>query len=655
MQASPSTSSSAATPPTNASAAAFTANTTSRAPADAAAAAAAQNAADKKRAFRAAKKAEQERRKFERKQFARETGVDPALLPKSIARDLAHDGPIQPKGFVPREWVDVPQQSDADERGQGRKVSIVTWNMLAQALVRRELFPGSDCLKGKDRLPTLMQQVLYLSPDIACLQEVDRLSEHLPSLTLSYGYTSYVGYRQKSHGLLIAHKSSVFDKVGERGIRLDDLPLDETEPLLQTAASDAQESASSAPGSGTATPVAVETDASEPSGQANGLSAANGSTEPVDQLTEKEKEIRARPPDAASPPGRAARRAAGLSRTTRNVALFVALAFKDDPTQGVIVGTSHTFWHPSHVYERVRQTALISRELAKFRREGGQGQWAQWPLFLAGDLNTQPRELTYRLLNDAAVSQELIDDFDRSRVVHQSVDKLYDPAYEPPAPPEPEAKEGDEVNSGDLSQHPDRTIKNTREATPDDGLGTFEQLRDMFRRAMAAPSASSSGSPAPGRAQEGHGECRVRSAYGEAYGLIESEQNRWYCSRKPEVQMGNGWRTPESEADESARRRGAWDDRVRRGDFEPIYTNFTPLWRCTLDYILLFPPGMPSSGPTTDGEAADAGAPIAPQKPPRWRSLLSMHDFHETCEPGLPRKGVEPSDHVAIGAIVELF
>ncbi|GAA5981220.1 hypothetical protein JCM10908_004027 [Rhodotorula pacifica] len=647
MQASTSASASStsSTPPNDTSAASSATNSASEGAADAATKATA--AADQKRAFRAAKKAEQERRKEERKKFAQETGVDPALLPRSIAGDLAHDGKVQPKGFAPREWVNVPREEGNDSSAEGRKVSIVTWNMLAQALVRRELFPGSDCLKGKDRLPTLMQQVLYLNPDLACLQEVDRLSEHLPSLTLSHGYTSYVGYRQKSHGLLIAHKSSVFDKVGERGIRLDDLPLDENEPLLTPPE---QTPAGSAAASGAATPVAAETGTNEPSGQVNSISAANGSSEPVEQLSEKEKEIRARPPDAASTSGRAARRAAGLSRTTRNVALFVALAFKDDPTKGVIVGTSHTFWHPSHVYERVRQTALISRELAKFRREGGDGRWAEWPLFLAGDLNTQPRELTYRLLNDAAISQELIDDFDRSRVVHQSVDKLYDPSYEPPTPPEPEAKEGDEVNSGDLSQHPDRTIKNTREANDEDGLATFEQLRDMFRRAMS-PSAVESDDTSPTVQKQGS---RVRSAYGEAYGLISSEKNRWYCCRKPEVQMGNGWRAPEPEADKAARLRGEMDERIRRGDFEPIYTNFTPLWRCTLDYILLFPPANSSSATAPSGDP-DSSSSVALPRQPRWHSLLAMHNFHETCEPGLPRKGVEPSDHVAIGAVVELY
>lgn len=196
------------------------------------------------------------------------------------------------------------------------------------------------------------------------------------------GYTSYVGYRQKAHGLLIAHKLSVFDKVGEKGIRLDDLPLDENEPLFTPP--EEPSASTSVSGSGRATPVAPETEANAPGGQADGVAAANGSSEPVEQLSEREKEILARPPDAESASGRAARRAAGLSRTTRNVALFVALAFKDDPSRGVIVATTHTFWHPSHVYERVRQTSLIVREAAKFRREAGDGKWTEWPLFLAG-------------------------------------------------------------------------------------------------------------------------------------------------------------------------------------------------------------------------------------------------------------------------------
>lgn len=99
----------------------------------------------------------------------------------------------------------------------------------------------------------------------------------------------------------------------------------------------------------------------------------------------------------------------------------------------------------------------------------------------------------------------------------------------------------------------------------------------MVRRALSSV-AGSAGTSSP---DASHG--RVRSAYGEAYGLVESEKDRRYCCRKPEVQMGNGWRIEESEAEKQARTEGSWDERVRRGDFEPRYTNFTPLWRCTLE------------------------------------------------------------------------
>ncbi|GAA5997232.1 uncharacterized protein JCM10292_000115 [Rhodotorula paludigena] len=581
----------------------------------------AQTEADRKRAHRAQKKAEQQARKDERKRFAQEQGIDPSLLPKAIAGELALNGVKEPKGFKPREWVTVPVNDDGDASatGEGRKVSIFSWNMLAQALVRRELFPGSDCLKGKDRLPALMEQVLYYSPDIAVLQEVDRLSEHLPSLTLTHGYTSYVGYRNKSHGLLIAHENSVFTKVGERGIRLDDLALDDSAPV--SAPATPSEDEAEAAGESAAGSLEIAGD----------KAVVGGDDKPPAALTEKEKEIRARPPDAASSSARASRRAAGLSRTTRNVALFVALEFKDQPGRGVVVGTTHLFWHPSHVYERVRQTALLVKELENFRAEGGDGAWRDWPLFLAGDLNTQPRELTYRLLTGAPIPPDLVDDFERSRCVHFSVDKLHDPSFEPPAPPEPEAKEGEDVASDDLSQHPDRVIKNTRPATDEDGLATLEQLQLLFRH----PSSPSPSSPFSTR--------RIRSAYGESYGLVPSERTKWYSSRPPEVQMGNGWRVPEPAEAQAAREEGTWDERVRRGDFEPRYSNFTPLWRCTLDYILLLPPLVNRK------EGGDA------RRQPRWRELLSLHDFHETCEPGLPRKGVEPSDHVAVATVVELF
>ncbi|GAA5995172.1 hypothetical protein JCM5350_001858 [Sporobolomyces pararoseus] len=542
--------------------------------------------ADKKRQHRAEKKAEQQRRKEERKRIALETGIDPALLPEAIGRGVLPNGKIQPKGFKPREWAKVPRKDGEDDGKESRKLSIMSWNMLAQALVRRELFPGSDCLKGKDRIPPLMAEVLYYAPDVACLQEVDRLSDHLPHLSLTHSYTSFIGYRNKPHGLLIAHKNTVFDKVGERGLRLDEQPIeDDPEPL--PASSRANDEHVDQPKDG------------EP---------------PASESTEEE-----RPPDAATPSSRASRIAAGLSRTTRNVALFVALKFKDRPTEGIIVGTTHLFWHPKHVYERVRQTGILLREANKFREESPDGIWKDWPVFLAGDFNTQPCELTYRLLLGSRIDDSSqIDEFNHSACVHHSVDKFYDPSYEPATPAEPEAKEGDETEPNSEEEDPDKVIKNTRPARAEDGLADIEKIKKLF-----------------GYKEGGSG---IRSAYGENYGLIEGEEENWYCSRGPEVQNGNDPKPKLKKEEVESRSKGvSWEERVQRGDFEPIYTNFTPLWRCTLDFIFLLPPLPSTSHPSI-----------------RFSSLLKMH-AEGVMGPGLPRKGIEPSDHVAIASEVEFF
>lgn len=96
-------------------------------------------------------------------------------------------------------------------------------------------------------------------------------------------------------------------QVGERGLRLDELPIDDAASTPSTSS-------------------ASSTDADD-------LDASTTHAEDYDGSTPASKE---------------ARRAAGLSRSTRNVAVFVALKFKDREG-GIIVGTTHLFWHPQHV------------------------------------------------------------------------------------------------------------------------------------------------------------------------------------------------------------------------------------------------------------------------------------------------------------------
>lgn len=164
------------------------------------------------------------------------------------------------------------------------------------------------------------------------------------------------------------------------------------------------------------------------------------------------------------------------------------------------------------------------------------------------DLNTQPSETTYRLLvapNDR-LPQNMVDDINFSRIVHTSVDNIA-PGTEAAngvAEEEEEEEEGDgEGNEEDLPDNHERSIKNTRPATPADGLLTADELADLARMILR-------GRP-------------VKSAYGSGgwEGRIEAAKVETFGSRRNVAIEGS---------DE------------KPGDREPGWTCFTPLWRLTL-------------------------------------------------------------------------
>ncbi|KAK4057680.1 RNA exonuclease ngl2 [Microbotryomycetes sp. JL221] len=545
--------------------------------------AAQQAKADRIRAQKQDKAAEVAAKKAERKA---------KKLAQQADGSSSEQGP--PDRFLKRDWHSVHDAKDVTVNG--KTVSILSWNMLAQALVRRELFPGSDFLKVKDRVPQLMKEVLHYDPDIACLQEVDRLGDHLPSLSKSHGHTSFIGYADKPHGLLIAHKTSVFDKVGHRGIRLDELPIKDDLPLSFNE---------------------VITDSIE-----DGIDV-DKSTAHVPVLDE-------------TPDGRErTRRATGLSRCTRNVGLFVALKFKDS-SDGIIVGTTHLFWHPKHVYERVRQTGILIREAQRFRREGGDGAWREWPLVLAGDFNAQPVEATYRILMGIDLTDEQKKELARSTVIHKTVDDLYKPEWERPLADQQQTDtgtstpreandsnrqsdvgEGDEDESQQATpdeEDEDKVIKNCRLATQEDGLASLEDLVTLIRGQNA---------------EDGE---RPISAYGQIGGLLPSEKGKQYGDRDSGVYSGETGTVVDSR-DDALEGTPDQETRIKHGHYEPMWTNFTPLWRLAIDYIFLLPPEDTSSN-----------------KPrPIFKALLSTHST-ETLGSGLPKMGISASDHVAIGA-----
>ena len=71
-----------------------------------------------------------------------------------------------------------------------------------------------------------------------------------------------------------------------------------------------------------------------------------------------------------------------------------------------------------------------------------------------------------------------------------------------------------------------------------------------------------------------------------------------------------------------------------------LQTLVTPLWRCTLDYIFI----VPGASVPESGNQARNTIEVT--------HLLRTHRL-EDLEPGLPRAGKEPSDHVAIMAQME--
>jgi len=80
----------------------------------------------------------------------------------------------------------------------------------------------------------------------------------------------------------------------------------------------------------------------------------------------------------------------GRSFCTKNVGLIVALGSTEDDKRGVIVATTHLFWHPKYHYERTRQAGILVRAINKHRSDL---DLKHWPCIVAGG---STRTILYR-------------------------------------------------------------------------------------------------------------------------------------------------------------------------------------------------------------------------------------------------------------------
>ncbi|TFK57174.1 Endonuclease/exonuclease/phosphatase [Heliocybe sulcata] len=370
---------------------------------------------------------------------------------------------------IPRSWFRL---QETDSASTEQRIKIMTWNLLAQCLVRRELFPNSDCLKAPQREHMIYLEIATRNADIICLQEVDRLEKVIPVLeSIGYAHT-YAAGPKKLHGSLIAYKKDAYEKVAERVVYYD------------------------------------------------------------------EEDIR------QSDHERARR---GASFRTKNIGNVVALKSTGSQNKGVVVATTHLFWHPRYTYERARQAGILRREVIGFQKAEGHNEW---PCIIAGDFNAPPDDATYALLVGDPILPSQEDRLSFSRVVHATID---------PSTPIKTSADDDEGASvqtneeGEAETDPDRMITNARKADPEDGLLSTAELADLY---------------------SAHDSRRLKSLYEEGLRLAKAQNS-----------SGAKIRTFGDRLDS---REAEW--RNRHGSHEPEWTSFTHYWRATLDYIFVIDP-----------------------------------------------------------------
>jgi mRNA deadenylase 3'-5' endonuclease subunit Ccr4 len=111
-----------------------------------------------------------------------------------------------------RRWIGTGHK---DTQQGGSTFRLVTYNLLAQALVKRDLYPHCSklALKLKSRVPLLVQELLALQADVLCCQELDflgNLLEREPFVSRYPGHR-YLPKPGGKHGLAVFWDVEVFE------------------------------------------------------------------------------------------------------------------------------------------------------------------------------------------------------------------------------------------------------------------------------------------------------------------------------------------------------------------------------------------------------------------------------------------------------------
>ncbi|GBC03601.1 hypothetical protein RclHR1_05200012 [Rhizophagus clarus] len=152
-----------------------------------------------------------ERKEIKKQQNVKEGKTDQKKPPK--AQEIQYEP-------VLKEMITLP---NVIEETNG--ITIMTYNLLAQSLCKRQLFPNcGDALKWKNRRPRLIKEIFHYLPDIGCFQEMDELNYNdtfKPEFEKSGYDTLFYKGDNKQHGCCIAWKKSKFTKLKESTLDFD--------------------------------------------------------------------------------------------------------------------------------------------------------------------------------------------------------------------------------------------------------------------------------------------------------------------------------------------------------------------------------------------------------------------------------------------------
>lgn len=232
--------------------------------------------------------------------------------------------------FIKRPLLEVSKPDPE----KGPIIRIMSYNILAQTLIRRELFPtNGKILKWSIRSQVLLAEIKHYNADILCLQELDRLQFKTFWITEfeKLGYTTkFYRFNTKNHGVAIVFKSNLFICKHQSFIKYDqDIIHEPNEKKL--------------PG-------------------------ARIVTNNVGFM-------------------------AYLEFQPHLIKQFPNLAKRN----GIIMGNTHLFWHPFGTFERCRQTYMILHKYKEFARVLSiiLGNSKGFYSFFAGDMNSEPFDAPY--------------------------------------------------------------------------------------------------------------------------------------------------------------------------------------------------------------------------------------------------------------------